>query len=479
MSEFSENRPNVLLILVDQLRYDAFSHMGNQVIETPNIDRLAAGGVVFTDATCSSPVCGPSRASLLTGCFAFDGKFVHQNREPDKPGPWLQELVTVDEALSDLGMHVEYHGKWHVGNAHLDCYQGEERVFGHHLTDYRDYLAEQYEAPELGGSYRFDNYTQWPYRFWDIDTQMEKALATNEYAIQHTSQAGIIEVDDEDTLTAWTVKKTIRFLESKPTTPFAVTCSILHPHGPVVANETYGSMFDPYEMPIPENLDGYWGPQPAFAEKKKSIPEAIPVDGHGLGQFTALYYGLVKELDDWVGKLLDALDQAGLADNTLVVLASDHGEMMGNHNLFGKMVFYEESLRVPLVMRYPQGIPSGLRLDAPATGADVGPTILDYCQGKPLDQFHGRSLKAVIEGGDSPGPYAYSDLRNRQCLRSTAWKLECQSGEPVLFFDLQDDPLEKVNLLEGGTLFEEAQKALEEMVGILKTQYVQVSQEDG
>ena len=109
MSEFSENRPNVLLILVDQLRYDAFSHMGNQVIETPNIDRLAAGGVVFTDATCSSPVCGPSRASLLTGCFAFDGKFVHQNREPDKPGPWLQELVTVDEALSDLGMHVEYY----------------------------------------------------------------------------------------------------------------------------------------------------------------------------------------------------------------------------------------------------------------------------------------------------------------------------------------------------------------------------------
>ena len=143
------------------------------------------------------------------------------------------------------------------------------------------------------------------------------------------------------------------------------------------------------------------------------------------------------------------------------------------------MVFYEESLRVPLVMRYPNGMPSGLRLDAPAAGADVGPTILDYCQGKPLVQFHGRSLKAVIEGGDSSTPYAYSDLRNRQCLRSTAWKLECQSGEPILFFDLQEDPLEKVNLLDSGTQFGEAQKALEEMGQILKSQYVQVSKEDG
>ena len=463
------NRPNVLLILVDQLRYDVFSHMGDSVVETPNIDRLAEEGVVFTDATCSSPVCGPSRASLLSGCFAFDGVYVKANREPEQPAPWNREIQTVDEALTDLGMHVEYHGKWHVGDAHLDCYKGDEKVFGHHLTDYRDHLAKRYTAPEVGGDYKFDFYMQWPYRFWDIDQQIEDGLEN--YAIFHTPQAGIVEVDDEDTLTAWTAKKTIRFFESKPTTPFAVTCSILHPHGPVVANETYGTMYGPHTMPVPENLDGYWGPGPRYEKKKKPIPEAIPADGNGLGQFMALYYGLVKELDDWVGHLLDALDNAGLAEDTLVIFTSDHGEMMGNHNMFGKGVFLEESMRVPLVMRYPKGIQDGQRLRAPATGADVGPTILDYCGGDPLDQFHGHSLRGVIDGGDSETPFAYSEIGNRQCLRSTDWKLVIQVGESVELFDLANDPLEMVNLMDGGELSGAAQNAADEMAKILKEQY--------
>ena len=179
----------------------------------------------------------------------------------------------------------------------------------------------------------------------------------------------------------------------------------------------------------------------------------------------ALYYGLVKELDDWVGHLLDALDKAGLADDTLVIFTADHGEMMGNHNMFGKGVFLEESLRVPLVMRYPNGIKGGQRLRAPASGADLGPTILDYCGGAPLAQFHGRSLRGVIDGGESESPYAYSELRNRQCLRSTDWKLVVQAGRPVELFDLANDALEMINLIDEGALSDDA--PVDEMAAIL------------
>jgi len=134
-------------------------------------------------------------------------------------------------------------------------------------------------------------------------------------------------------------------------------------------------------------------------------------------------------------------------------------------------VFLEESLRVPLIMRHPNGIQSGQRLRAPATGADVGPTILDYCGGEPLEQFHGHSLKGVIEGQKPVTPYAYSEIRNRQCLRSTDWKLVVQSGEPVELFDLANDPLEMVNLMDEAALSDGAQTVRAEMQGQLKENY--------
>ena len=126
---------------------------------------------------------------------------------------------------------------------------------------------------------------------------------------------------------------------------------------------------------------------------------------------------------------------------------------------------------LPLVMRYPKGIQDGQRLRAPATGADVGPTILDYCGGDPLDQFHGHNLRGVIDGGDSETPFAYSEIRNRQCLRSTDWKLVIQVGESVELFDLANDPLEMVNLMDGGELSGAAQNAADEMAKILKEQF--------
>lgn len=446
-----EATPNVLVILVDQLRHDAFSFRGNRMINTPNIDRLAAEGTTLTQATCSSPVCGPSRAALLSGAFSYDNTYVMRNRGMEEEGVWQKDITTVDEALTRAGYQARYHGKWHVGNGHLSCYEGTENMFDHEITDYTAYLKARYDKPPDDSAHKFDDYTNWRYRYWQIDELIEKAHRENVHVV-HSNQAGTFDIASEDTLTAWTAQDTVDFLASQPEEPFSATCSILHPHGPVIPNEAYASMFAPANMPMPKNMYGVFAPQRRRG-RPAPIPESIPPSEDGLGQFIALYYALVKEVDDWVGRILDALDEAGLTDNTLVAFTADHGELMGSHNSLGKGQFFEEAFRVPLIFRYPGVVPESQRVDAPASGVDVAPTILDYCGVEPLPQFHGSSLRGVMEGGEPDDRYAYGEYREgkryQRCLRSTAWKYVDRPGKQNLLFDLRSDPYEMHNLLAG------------------------------
>jgi arylsulfatase A-like enzyme len=172
-----------------------------------------------------------------------------------------------------------------------------------------------------------------------------------------------------------------------------------------------------------------------------------------LGSYMALYYGLVKEVDDWVGRIIGALDDAGLAANTLVVFLADHGDMLGEHSRVSKMVFYEASLRVPLIMRLPGRIPKGRKLAVPATGADVAPTILDYCNIPVPREMHGRSLRVAVETGKAASPGALSELhapgapQAQRIWRTAEWKLSFVGGKPYLY-NLAEDPDETRNLLE-------------------------------
>ena len=465
----NREHPNVLFILVDQLRYDVFSHRGCRIIDTPHIDRLVNQGAVFEEAICSSPLCGPSRASLLSGCYAYDGTFIHRNRNPDQPSCFKKNVITFDEALDHEGYHVEYHGKWHVGDRHLECYRGDRRVYGHKMTEYHDYLSERYTKLSPNDDYGHDPYSNWHYRKWDVDDMMRTSRERG-FRMTHNPMAGVLEVEDEDTMTAWTAKKTIRFLNSRPEEPFGVTCSILQPHAPLIASEAYATFVDPSTIPMPKNIDGYYPPR-LLENGKPPIPDAVSADEKGLGQFMALYYGLVKELDDWVGKILDALESNGYKKNTLVIFTADHGELMGSHNSFSKMQFFEECLRVPMILRYPGKIKAGLRLDAPASGADIAPTLLDYCGVAPLRQFQGHSLRSVLEGGKSVDPYAYSDLRDQKCLRSNEWKLVITKGEPDMLFHLKTDPYEMDNLLDDASPSKEAEAIVEYFMKILREKY--------
>jgi arylsulfatase A-like enzyme len=303
---------------------------------------------------------------------------------------------------------------------------------------------------------------------WIIDAEN-----IEEYNISAKNHFGVMEVRDEDTLTAFTVRKTVKFLKSNPPEPFCVTCSILHPHLPFTPNATYAAMFDPQKIAMPDNIDAYYyQPLTIHPGRKPAIPDLLSADANGLGQCLALYYALAKEIDDWFGKLMDALGQSGLKDDTLVIFTSDHGSLMGSHKMISKFQFFEESLRIPLIIRYPGDIPQNLRLKCPATGADIAPTILDYCGIEPLAQFHGNSLRNVIEGNQPKEAWAFSESRGHTCFRSSEWKIVFNPKiEAVMLFNLREDPGEFRNLLDEGSLPEYAQRLIRDTKAKLLKEY--------
>ena len=435
---------NVLFLMADQFRFDAMSCAGNPVVETPHLDRLAAEGARFTAAVCSTPLCGPSRASLLTGRYSH-GHRCFGNFEIAQKGGLPEEADTWDEMLAAHGYHVQYHGKWHTGAANRSCYHDG---LPYYLDLYHRDLEERFPGRKALEGEAVDRYTKWPYRPFPVDRMMAEALRRKLF-MPHHNEAGEHTVPADMSLTAWTAGRVVRFLESRPAQPFSISCSILHPHAPLVAPRPYARMYDPAKMPLPTVLDDVFTPP-----ERRAIPGVLTLAPEGLGGFIALYYGLVKEIDDWAGRILAALDRSGLAGNTLVVFTADHGEMLGEHSRVSKMVFYEASVRVPLLLRLPGRIPRGSAPGSPVPGADVAPTILDYCAVVIPRRMHGRSLRPVIEGRSEGAQGAFCELHapgrspeEQRIWRTREWKLSFLAGKPYLHH-LVEDPQETRNLLD-------------------------------
>jgi arylsulfatase A-like enzyme len=352
-------------------------------------------------------------------------------------------LVTRDEIFARAGYHTGYRGKWHTGSTHLECYEGGLR---HYMDEYYEYLEARYGPPVAADGELIDRYTGWSYRPEPVDRMIREAYEAG-FHMRHHPEAGVYPFQAEDSLTAWTVDRSIEYLEKVQDRPFNITCSILHPHAPLCVTEKYFRLFDPVKMPMPTNIEDdfdYPNPEP--------VPTAIPLNEGGLGMLMSLYYGLVKEMDDHVGRLLAALERTGHAHNTVVVFTSDHGEMLGSHGNLAKSVFFEEAFRVPLLVRWPARIRAGTVIEEPATGADLAPTLLDLAGIDVPSQMHGRSLRSALLGESSRSPeFAYGSLGEDEYLtrsfRSQETKLILGRGRPQLY-DLLADPGETHNLLD-------------------------------
>jgi arylsulfatase A-like enzyme len=267
---------------------------------------------------------------------------------------------------------------------------------------------------------------------------------------------GELHVQKENTLTAFQAKECIEAIERLKDQPFSISCSFHFPHAPMLLPEPYYSMYPAADMQPPASISDNMENSPyKSANGRLENPEYS--DPEEIKFMISNYYGLVKEIDDWVGIILAKLDELGLAENTLVIFTSDHGEMLGAHGLREKNVFYEESAHIPLMIRLPGEIESKTIVDGYVSNVDLFASILDYLD---IDEHpsDGLSLRGLIEGSDTKhGEYVVTewnyrgDIAPNYMILKGGWKLMIpySPGSTVLnaMYDLTNDPNEMNNLL--------------------------------
>ena len=451
--------------MTDQQTWDAVGYSGNNSIMTPNLDRLADEGVNFSSAVTPCPVCVPARTSILTGRLT-ETTTIRSNRDA-KTGDCY--YPTFDEILSKRGYRAEYYGKFH-GLEHMARIYKNPQVEGMSGTDpimnweqmYVEYLYDNIEERPLkdGELYETSFYGGTiPYKLDPIDSQYDKVKAgenIKKAGLKTLSQAvvhGVLDLPTEHTITAVQGKQTLDALDRLKGEKFILTSSFHCPHVPITPSEPYASMYKPEEMPTPVSINDRRENSP-YNPGKVLEPYNEP---EKVKYMVANYYAFVTEIDSWVGKILNKLDELKLSDSTLVVFVSDHGEMLGAHGMRGKFNFYEESVRVPFLIRYPGKIEPGKTITDPVSILNIYPTVLEYAglNNTPSD---GYSLKGVIEGTEAPKyDFAVSewDWKNKNVpsimIRTKKWKLMTthrSGGSNVdVLFDLENDPHEMNNML--------------------------------
>jgi len=465
-SAFSrEEKPNILIIMTDQQAWDAVGYSGNEAIITPNLDKLASEGVNFSHAVTPCPVCVPARTSILTGRLT-ETTTIRDNRDA-KTGECY--YPTFDEILVKRGYKSEYCGKFH-GPEHMARVYMNPPVEGMIGTEpiiqwepiYVKYVKESiekralkpgelYETTFYGGSipYRLDPPDRY-YKYMPGGKIPEKEKETR---LSQADIHGVLDLPAEYTITAIQGKQTIEALERLKGEQFILSCSFHCPHVPITPSEPFASMYKAGEMPVSASISDTRDNSPyRQGEEIPPYNEAEKVQ-----YMVANYYAFVTEIDDWVGKILHKLDELELANNTLVVFVSDHGEMLGAHGMRGKFNFYEESVRVPFVVRYPGKIEPAQTISAPVSILNIFPTLLDYA-GLTNIPTDGYSLRGVMEGTEAPAyDFAVSEWQWKNenvpsiMIRTDQWKLMTthrSGGKNVeVLYDLKNDPLEMNNLL--------------------------------
>lgn len=459
-----DNRPvNLLFVMTDQQRFDTLGCAGNRIVSTPNLDRLAREGALFRNAISACPVCVPARTSILTGKSLVNTKVVGNGAAKDTegdPGP------SFDNLLHARGHKTQYYGKWHAPYRMARTYDNKVCPVGVRIPgvltakqNYLEYLDHHVprRAPKPGE--RIDAGSLRPYTPAILDAQYEAAQQRKAQAAppaeddELSSQAdeyGLLHIPKEHTHAAYTVTEALHALDAMKDGPFSLTCSIGPPHPPMLNVEPYWGMYPAGRMPLPQNFrhDMSWSPyrQQAARMTHYQVPENIRA-------MTSIYLGIIKEVDDNIGRLLARLDELKLAGNTLVIFTSDHGEMLGSHGMRGKATFHEESVHIPLLMRLPGAIRAGTVIETPVSHTDYFSTILDYL-GEPAPSVDGRSLRPVLEGKSGYPDYAVSEWRPNTpnlMARTREWKLmmatQADAGSTDGLFNLKEDPYETRNLL--------------------------------
>lgn len=412
--------PNILLIVSDDQRHDTIAALGNDVIQTPNLDRLVRRGSVFSNAVCANPICTPSRAELLTGCSGQRNGVFDFGRTIDP------ELATLPEPFADAGYQTWYCGKWHNnGRPVTHGYTATNRLFtgggGKWWEDQEDYRGH----PITG-------YKGWIFRDGEDKPLPELGVGLTPH-ISELIADGAIEV-----------------IRNAKEQPFLIHVNFTAPHDPLLLPPGYEQMYKPDQMKLPANFANDHPFDHGNRGGRDEVLLPIPRTEPDVLADLAAYYAVISHLDAQVGRILEAVDAAGKTDSTLVVFTSDHGLAVGSHGLRGKQNMYEHTIKVPLIFAG-LDIPKGETFTGHAYLRDIFPTLCDLANIPIPSTVEGRSQRPVIEGRE-PSAYEFTTgyFRDSQrMVRTEKWKLiKYPLVDQIQLFDLESDPYELRNLAE-------------------------------
>lgn len=444
------SKPNILLLFSDQHRHDALGVAGNDTIRTPNLDALAGDGVHFTDAHTTAPVCVPARNSFISGRYPHN----HDRWGFGEPLPVDEDSVF--QRLQEVGYYTAHIGKSHLG--------GDDD----HLRENEPYMHDR------GFDYVHETTGQWGTQ--DVDSYMtdyweEQGLLETfrEDYRRRRGESGLwpSPLPWEEHMDSYVCRQAVEFVEDYDRDePFCLFVGIPGPHDPMDPPERFADWYDPADVDPPHEPDdhGDWLPDSArehmdlegWAGPKGEDWWRPDMSAEDYREWRALYYAKVSLIDHWVGEIRDAVDAEHSLDETMFVYTSDHGEMAGDHGMVGKRVHLANSVRIPLIVDWPERGTDGGQTDALAELIDVVPTVLRAAGVEdPAADADGVDLTPVLEDPDDPEreprDVVLSEIADREgqiktmiATKSHRYALD-GDGEGYLLFDRDEQPDELTN----------------------------------
>jgi arylsulfatase A-like enzyme len=424
-------RPNVLIVVADDQRFDTIGTLWNENISTPNLDRLVESGCSFTNAhnmgSDTAAVCVPARSMIHSGRSLF---------HLDGPGGMTIEHPTLPEAFGNAGYRTFATGKWHNGTEAFNrCYQEGRNIFfsgmGNHwnvpvtdrhpLGEYRDERPRRF-CPGTG---RVETFPQ-PFERYASGTHSSDLFADSliEFLVDHDSST------DER--------------------PFFAYLAFMAPHDPRTAPGTYQQLYDPVDVQLPENFNERHPFDNGHLHVRDEELATHPRDPDEIRRHIADYYAMISHLDAQVGRVRETLESRGMLDDTIVVFTADHGLAVGQHGLMGKQNLYDHSVRVPLVFTGPT-IPSGACREAFTYHHDLYPTLASFCDVEVPGSVDGENLQPVV-AGDRPGhrnSVFTAFAETQRAVRTDEHKLleyTVDGARRTQLFDVRADPAETVDV---------------------------------
>ena len=412
-------KPNILVLMSDQHHPHIMGCEGDPVVRTPHLDRLAARGTLFESCYCPAPLCVPSRMSFMTSRFPSDNE-VWSNH-----CMLSSDIPTFAHALGAAGYETALNGRMH--------FVGPDQRHG-----FESHPVGTMGATYIGGRNR------------SMPRELLNATGQNRYAVKVAGPGRTGYQFFDETV----AEGCVEFLKAHSHTPtqgkrpFCLVAGFVLPHCPFVCpRDDFYYYLDRVTLPVvPEGYFESLHPAVQLWRKNRGVEDLTEDE---IRRARAGYYGLVTHFDRQIGKVLEALEENGLAEDTVIIYTGDHGEMAGEHGMWWKSNFYEGAASVPLILSWPERFPSGERQRSIVNLVDLGPTMIEIAEADPLPDIAGRSLVPLLRGEDVEWPdetfsehYPSNGVPPARMIRRGPWKLVHYEGYRPQLFNLDEDPEE-------------------------------------